>query len=1004
MHTSISKKLLAGVLSAVMVVSLFAGIPANNVNAAASAKMTGKTSVYTGSTYKYKVANVTKKQYVKVSVTGTAKTTVKYNKKVVKATKKIAGGKTITLYVKNTNSAGKKYTLTAKVYNKKTNKVVKTLKKTAKVYAKTTAVALDKTEATLKVGETVTLTATKTPAKNTKAITWKTSDAAVATVKAGVVTAVAEGTATITATSGAKKATATITVGAKEAELVDLKATGAKKLTATLSATAEVKAADLVVKKGAVTLTPADVTVEGKEVVITLGSKITEGTYSVTYAEKTLEVKTEDEKLVELKTVGSNLAVVKDDELTTNTGKDTDATTLNAEIEYQALNQYGEAMNAEITNVTSTFGGVTNFTEPTAKKNGVISVLNINAAVGIVGNTGKVIIVAKNGVSTTNDVTFSEEAKVAKIELVGIYDVAAADYVKEIPAEKSITNYKAIIRAYDQYNNEIKGTTKVTQKLVGQNINVAQVLTNVNVDATAGKLTASSFETVTIKDNDELAFVLTTPNANADLTKAGTFQIIVVGDRFGSVMNETIKVAQIKLIKSFSLEANETIYNNEENEVSFTAVDSEGNAVTDYKTLKKLVDIKTTEGTFKFQKNADGSAKLIYTPALVGKFTNADNAKENTVTSATATCNASISPADTLVATKTFTVYEDKAAESIVKYAGAVVSTTGTLAINPKKFVIEDQYGNTLAYNGDILIDYAYGDDVAEGVKVSTLTSLTVTSNPTKLYVSVADKSDNAGGHFDKTKAQLEINLVQGDSLKATNLRAEWYGDGDYLKVTAQAEKSGVDETMFLLTGTVNGKTVVIPAAQYSIKTDSYKPITEAEAETAVKEAQVTFTVVLKDAEKQEYTEEVTASYKYSAAKPQVTHIYRIETKENEQNQIVSTGKGSDSASGEVPNYDAKAFASVDFDKLFLVVDQYGDEITAANYVRTYEIELGKNTDAFKVVSNNTTKAEVTYTRANDQDATARVAVMYVTATLKNGMKATETVTINVPAISQQNP
>jgi len=73
-------------------------------------------------------------------------------------------------------------------------------------------VSLDKTSITLTVGKTEKLTATVTDTSN-KAITWSTSDGKIATVDGGTVTAVAEGTATITVTSKAdSKKTAQCTV------------------------------------------------------------------------------------------------------------------------------------------------------------------------------------------------------------------------------------------------------------------------------------------------------------------------------------------------------------------------------------------------------------------------------------------------------------------------------------------------------------------------------------------------------------------------------------------------------------------------------------------------------------------------------------------------------------------------------------------------------------------------------------------------------------------------
>ena len=78
------------------------------------------------------------------------------------------------------------------------------------------AVALNKSTMELQVGKTETLTATVTPENASEpGVTWTSSDATVATVNEnGVVSAVAKGTATITATASGKTATCTVTVKA----------------------------------------------------------------------------------------------------------------------------------------------------------------------------------------------------------------------------------------------------------------------------------------------------------------------------------------------------------------------------------------------------------------------------------------------------------------------------------------------------------------------------------------------------------------------------------------------------------------------------------------------------------------------------------------------------------------------------------------------------------------------------------------------------------------------
>ena len=78
------------------------------------------------------------------------------------------------------------------------------------------SIILDKTQVDLVEGESVTLTATVTPADATdKTVTWSTTDATVATVENGVVTAKSAGTATITAKAGDMTATCEIFVEKK---------------------------------------------------------------------------------------------------------------------------------------------------------------------------------------------------------------------------------------------------------------------------------------------------------------------------------------------------------------------------------------------------------------------------------------------------------------------------------------------------------------------------------------------------------------------------------------------------------------------------------------------------------------------------------------------------------------------------------------------------------------------------------------------------------------------
>ena len=85
------------------------------------------------------------------------------------------------------------------------------------VVPNTEGVTLDASEQTLKVGESTTLHATLTPEGAVEELVWTSSDPTIVTVDAnGTITAVKEGSATITVTAGAYRAQCEVTVIADE--------------------------------------------------------------------------------------------------------------------------------------------------------------------------------------------------------------------------------------------------------------------------------------------------------------------------------------------------------------------------------------------------------------------------------------------------------------------------------------------------------------------------------------------------------------------------------------------------------------------------------------------------------------------------------------------------------------------------------------------------------------------------------------------------------------------
>lgn len=207
------KRFMAFVLAVALVTgSLTVPVQAKTKKAVKSVSITnvkyGKVVLKKGKTFALKT---------KVEVTGKASKKVTFassNKKVATVSSK---GK-----IKAVKNGTAKITVKS-TFNKKKKATVKVV-----VGTPVTKITLDKTSATMKTGETLTLTASLSPAKpSEKNVAFISSDEKVATVSAkGVVTAIAPGTVTITAEAkdaSKKKATCQITVTKAEDKKEEVK-------------------------------------------------------------------------------------------------------------------------------------------------------------------------------------------------------------------------------------------------------------------------------------------------------------------------------------------------------------------------------------------------------------------------------------------------------------------------------------------------------------------------------------------------------------------------------------------------------------------------------------------------------------------------------------------------------------------------------------------------------------------------------------------------------------
>jgi hypothetical protein len=366
------KKVLAMALALAMVVT---AVPVTSAQAASTAKLSkSNATVAIGTKAQTKTVKVTTPsswKSVKVTVAQTAA-----SKKVAKVT---VSGKTIKVKAVKKGAAKK---VTVKVTGKKNGKKVS---KNLKLTVKTVDAKLSISASDVTVGSTANVSVTKkVPAAAT--VTYTSSDEKVATVDAsGVVTGVASGTATITATSDyGVTDSATINVGKYSFESV--KQTKTTELVATIKgATSEIKATDFTITNTAtnatvpvktvavdskdatkVTITTFNDMKDGKDYNVVLDNvtrsfTATDGTVASVGLSKT-EVPAGDETEVKAQSLDANGVVIGEYDITNTTASKGDVSTvLTISTGYASgakvyLPSVGDTMKAKLTYHTGTFG------------------------------------------------------------------------------------------------------------------------------------------------------------------------------------------------------------------------------------------------------------------------------------------------------------------------------------------------------------------------------------------------------------------------------------------------------------------------------------------------------------------------------------------------------------------------------------------------------------------------------------------------------------------------
>lgn len=550
-----------------------------------------------------------------------------------------------------------------------------------------------------------------------------------------------------------------------------------EKLTATQSGANKIKVtgtdltdkvADYTLKLGSATktLSSAKVEEDGSVTLTASASYFVDGDYTLKFGELSVDLKLEGSKATK---------IVVEPEVAILTG------TQSAIVYFQVQNQWGEDVTAKADlNAVGTNLDQTNSLVNKGKLKFTLSgsdqyQLNLSQIA--------VNIMDKNsGANYSNVLTVSDYSKLKEVELKGIYEVVgnvAKEFkLKEGATDTDLQNVRLLVAGKDQY-----GLTFDASKINANNLNLyATGLTGFSLNGFDTTATATS--TVKI-DNVEYALVkvkvasgFTTGLKGGEATVQG---YVLTGA--GDAISAKFTVGSGVKIASLSVSANDVIYGGDEVELSYEALDADGNSVTDIETLCAYNNQSKQSGalkssTLEFVGSKDGKARLMFTAPSTG----------------TQSMESISWITDTNVyGYKTLTIMPDRKATAVIGVwtkadddtnginLGATNGNGVDVLVRNLKF--EDQYGNAISYDDfdkcvsgsgievKVVNDFAdiasaFGTPVKDDLSAFTAVNATSASKKVVTFAAVTSNTSGSAVYTVNLESQKTVN---GSTRKATS-------------------------------------------------------------------------------------------------------------------------------------------------------------------------------------------------------------------------------------------
>ena len=607
---------------------------------------------------------------------------------------------------------------------------------------------------------------------------------------------------------------------------------------------------------------------------------------------------------------------------------------------YKVVDNFGEDVTEQPLGANIYANG-----KPVTKK-GEVEFTNNSAF--ILGSTFGLTLVDQNSGKTANAVlTVSRESVLSEASFKGLYDKKEKKIVKTLSERADLNDYVLLFEGKDQYGRTLNKADKLQVTIAGAT--GLQVKTG-----SAAKVKVDGVEYMTVGLS-----MFTQDKLNAGEATVQAFSL----ESGKQSTPAKINVVASTEVKTLSIgNGPKTIVAGEDAELSYSAVDADGKAVTDYEVLKRVALTGGKDGKgVRFAKRA-GKVVLLYTPAAP---TTIDRAQLEYISYVTKTNN---------VGSATVTVNPVRKPTKIsgLKKDTATSATLGNgLTIAAKNIVFKDQYGedvslDSLKPNFALKVSFAENNDVFSEYGAVTVAPAGSTAGTSK---KVASFSAVAFGNVDNNTLTGDTNVVSASAVTAgsVSVTLSLIAKKDNSGTTTYEDVAGSAYTFNISAVGLNEvKNAMIEDLDLQQASTSTSAKTVTPKVSAMVDGKKVTLVVTKDYEVISGTEKVpmdsTLEKPDSIGKAKVSVILKgsgqVITKEYEYskaNPVLTTAKLKDGA--EINGAALVDNAAVK--DLFELEDQYGNDFTSSVQPTDLFITFSNLPENVKATNNGFTSASI---------------------------------------------